>query len=267
MFVIPGILSLGFAAISSGVVVLSARVFAARALIGCGPRVGLGLDQAPWKNISIARKIAFALSGPFACYLLASFLFTASLLADGKPATDSRNMHVWVMPDGPVSTAGIRGGDEIISIDDVPILSWPELTEQVSKHPGTTLRVAVRHRDGTTQVFDVAPGPNAKLGMITQQENDRVGFGSAIASGALAVPRMWITVARSVIAILSGTPATHALAPMIFGSHTARFTIGGAAERVATLVGYYFFVLTILLASVFWPGARWFASTRTTAEK
>ncbi len=257
MFVIPGFISLGLATGASCVVALSARMFAARTLVGGGARVAVGAGHASWLGVSVARKIAFALSGPFACYLLASFLFAASLLLDGKPATDSRNMHVWVLPDGPAATAGISGGDEIISIDDVPALSWPALSDQVGKHPGETLHVAVRHRDGRTQTFDVAPGQNGKLGMVTQQENERVAFGEAISRSALALPRMWIMVSRGVVTRLSGSPA--ALAPMIFGRHSARYTLGGVVELVAILVAYYFFALTILLALIFWPGARWFA--------
>jgi membrane-associated protease RseP (regulator of RpoE activity) len=263
MLVVPGIVSFGMATIAGLGSFFAARFLVARKWVGGGVNVPLGFEHAPWIGASRSRRIAFALTGPLACYALSAILFAASLLVGGKPTIDPSDMHLWVTTDGPAATAGIRGGDEILTIDDASITSWPELIDQIAKHSGEKLRIAVRHRDGQTQSFDVTAGPSGKIGVSPQSKVEKVGIGSAIATGTLAPLRVWITIARNFGKILSDAPDIDAVGP----SARARVTAGGTLELVATLIAYYFLILSTMLSIVFWPGARWFVSTRTTREK
>jgi len=60
-----------------------------------------------------------------------------------------------IRPNGAAENAGIKKGDVILSIDDIPLNSSAELQEQVSKYrPGKKVKVILR-RDGKLKQFDV----------------------------------------------------------------------------------------------------------------
>jgi Do/DeqQ family serine protease len=60
-----------------------------------------------------------------------------------------------IREEGAAKSAGIKKGDVLISIDDVPVNSSAALQEQVSKYrPGETVKVILR-RDGKLKQFDV----------------------------------------------------------------------------------------------------------------
>ena len=56
----------------------------------------------------------------------------------------------------PAEKAGMRAGDEIVSIDGTPIASWMQFVEQVRSSNGRSLHLVVR-RDGTEIPLDITP--------------------------------------------------------------------------------------------------------------
>jgi len=61
-----------------------------------------------------------------------------------------------VMEEMPAFAAGLRAGDQIISIDDHPIRYWKEMQEMVTSSGGKTLRFELR-RQNETLALDITP--------------------------------------------------------------------------------------------------------------
>ena len=60
-----------------------------------------------------------------------------------------------VVPDGPAGRAGLKSGDEVLSIDGFVVNDFRDIAARVSSHPGETLEVRYR-RGGNDQVARIA---------------------------------------------------------------------------------------------------------------
>ena len=67
-----------------------------------------------------------------------------------------------VAPGGPAALAGLRDGDQILSIDDASIGSWADLVRELQARPGETVTMEVQ-RDVRPRTFEV------NLGTVTVQ--------------------------------------------------------------------------------------------------
>ena len=104
--------------------------------------------QPLWKRFLIVG------AGPVFNLLLAYLIFTA-MLATGftifVPEFETILPFVeQVMEDSPAMKAGIKPGDEVLSIEDQGISTWIEMTEIIRKNPGK--RLNVRHREIAQQI-------------------------------------------------------------------------------------------------------------------
>src|SRR3954471_9818530 len=106
-----------------------------------GIRSALGIDRTSWAPVPMRWKIAFALAGPVGCYLSAALFLTAGSFISG---TTENTTTVYVTPNGPAAAAGILDGDKVVAIDDVAVQDWSQLREQVQRHAGLPVRVALR---------------------------------------------------------------------------------------------------------------------------
>jgi regulator of sigma E protease len=70
----------------------------------------------------VAQRAAVIFAGPFMNYLLAIVLLIGVLYFGGEPIFDpDRVAIVHVQPDTPASRAGLKAGDEILSVDGIPV--------------------------------------------------------------------------------------------------------------------------------------------------
>jgi C-terminal processing protease CtpA/Prc len=81
----------------------------------------------------------------------------------GKDDHNGRLFVREVPPGMAAASAGLRDGDEVISIDDVPVgdMSPGEVHQRLEGKVGTKVVLAIS-RDGTTQRIEVIRGPLAK---------------------------------------------------------------------------------------------------------
>ncbi len=116
----------------------------------------------PLPPISAWDKIIVAVAGPLFSFLLA-VAFAVVVYAVGRPTNDDDNSTRigWVIPGGPADKAGLKPGDEIISIDDHPVhrffaatpdsINWRIVTSE-----GDKIRIKYR-RDGKEQIAEAPP--------------------------------------------------------------------------------------------------------------
>ena len=99
------------------------------------------------------RKIAIVAAGPLTNFLFAIIAF-AVVYAAGVPVSTSRIGDV--QKDAAAFEAGMRGGDDIIAINDMEISRWSELVSAISESNGKVLAVVVA-RGGKNFDLSVVP--------------------------------------------------------------------------------------------------------------
>jgi regulator of sigma E protease len=57
-----------------------------------------------------------------------------------------------ILPDGVAAKAGLRGGDEILSVNQVPLNRWDQLVTRVRESPGLPLTLAIKRGGDSFQV-------------------------------------------------------------------------------------------------------------------
>jgi regulator of sigma E protease len=119
-------------------------------------------NAAPLPNISALDKIIVAIAGPLFSFLLA-ISFAVIVWIAGKPAgaTDNSTVVGWAEKTGPAYLAGIRPGDQIISIDDKPVNQFsppsPEsITWRIVSSEGSDIKITFL-RDKVEHVVHVVP--------------------------------------------------------------------------------------------------------------
>jgi regulator of sigma E protease len=116
----------------------------------------------PLPPISALDKIIVAVAGPLFSFLLA-VAFAVVVYWVGRPtnADDNSTRIGWVKPDGPAWNAGLRAGDEILSIDNHPVshfspTSPDSVTWRIVTSQGTNIAIKYR-RDGQEHLAWAVP--------------------------------------------------------------------------------------------------------------
>jgi regulator of sigma E protease len=138
--------------------------------------------KSPW------RRLAIILAGPFANFILCYAILLVAALAFGV-ASDRANQPVVgeVLTASPAAIAGIRPGDRIVAIDDVPITSGKSLVDKIHGSLGKRIDL-VYERNGIRTEVPVTPracpvqvGKNQGcIGFSPVPAYERVGFGRAV---------------------------------------------------------------------------------------
>lgn len=100
------------------------------------------------------QRMAFVIGGPIFNFILAAFIFATMFVFVGVPSTQP--IIGTVAPDWPAATAGLKSGDRIVSINGIPVATWTDLQEAISKNAGTPLDFVV-NRGSTQQVIVITP--------------------------------------------------------------------------------------------------------------
>lgn len=131
---------------------------------------GEDLDDAggpgSFRSKTVWQRMAVVASGPGMNLLLALVLLTGMALAVGVPVGVSNRIGQ-LLPGWPAEQAGLRPGDAIVAINDVPMRDGKEVVDTIHSHPDEDLVLTIR-RDG--RQFTVAVHsrrqPEQKIGLI-----------------------------------------------------------------------------------------------------
>lgn len=146
---------------------------------------------------SVAARFCIVLAGPLFNLLFAVVLFFGLFLAIGVPQPVDTTLVGKVNEGSPAFTAGLKAGDEILSIDGRPTIHWEDVLEGVKRSEGRQLTMAVRRgqdqlslavvpqRDSVKNVFGEEVEQRFMIGIVKDDkvEYQRVGpvqaFGDA----------------------------------------------------------------------------------------
>lgn len=105
----------------------------------------------PFDEIGPLKKIAVSLAGPFANFVLAAVIFSASVGVHG--VTVQVVKVAGTIAGSPAEQAGILAGDQIVSINGNPIHNASDVTVAVLLSPKTQLQMTLDRNGAETQVI------------------------------------------------------------------------------------------------------------------
>jgi regulator of sigma E protease len=109
--------------------------------------------KSPW------RRLAIILAGPFANFVLCYLILLAGALAFGVMSDKTKQPVVGeVVAASPAAIAGIRSGDRIVAIDNLPIVSGKSLVDTIHQALGKKLDLIYERNGARTEVY-VVPRP------------------------------------------------------------------------------------------------------------
>lgn len=94
------------------------------------------------------------LAGPAFNFLFAFVALSMLFAVSGLPYVPTEVGRI--IEGSPAAKAGLKPGDLIVSVNRTPVKRWEELSQQIRRHGGQTLEVAVK-RGGQTLDFKVTP--------------------------------------------------------------------------------------------------------------
>lgn len=161
-------------------------------------------DKGSYANASLLGRVLTIFGGPAANYVFASVVFFFAFLVGGRPVQTPIDApgttQVTVLPGRPAETAKVQSGDRIVEVDTVPVSSWKEMAEQISKHPGQAIPIVVE-RGGQRIALSVTPDNQKGQGKIGVQAVERTEPVSAKEALVLSVKTPPIVVKSQLVGI------------------------------------------------------------------
>lgn len=240
-----GLLGIALIVVLNGAAVLAGRAMAARFLELRGvPRWSLRTSS---KGTALpARKQAFFVAAGFlAAYLVAGFLNAAALRVGGGVVVDPEGLgtRVTAVAGMAADSAGVRAGDQIVSVASEPIVRWAELVSVLRHHAGQTVDLEVK-RGAQELTMPVRISPDGHIGVTALPERRTIGLVEAVEDG-FAMP--WKT-ARSALKSIVSAPSPPA-GPVALAAEAAASERQSYALRFfASLNGMYGLLFALVFA-------------------
>jgi regulator of sigma E protease len=171
---------------------------------------------------SLPRRFLIVCAGPFSNFLTAFVVFSVTFFSFGVDLPIEAPQVGGVVSGMPAQRAGIESGDEVVSIDGMPIKTWEELAERIRASQGQEVRLTVKKAktDQLTEVV-VTPelpssqagsgAPSYVIGIERAFTLETVSLGRAIQLGA---EQTWLwtkLIVDSVVKLIQGEVSTKEL--------------------------------------------------------
>jgi len=182
-----------------------------------------GIKGESWEFMSksIPTRMFVLFAGPLANFLLAIFIF--SITANFTDVVDNRSIVGNVNENTPAQEAGLLPGDQIMSIDDIEVQLWSEMTDLIRSRPLETVTLKIQReneiifkqvtfakRDNPTDNIDEEVGV---LGIViaSQLEWQYAGIFGSLGIGIRQTATITSVIAGTVKSLFSGEESIKAL--------------------------------------------------------
>jgi len=174
---------------------------------------------------SPGKRALIIFAGPIMNLLVAAlaFFLVFSFTGIGRPSTYVGE----VVPGYPAAQSGMRVGDKILKVEDVPISQWQDMVKVVQKRAGMPTKFVIQ-RDTEILTITITPVESRGIGVIGVKSGVavvRLGIGKGMVEAAketVAVTVAWIT---GILGMLLGR-----IAPEISGPVGISQLLGEAAK-------------------------------------
>lgn len=164
------------------------------------------------------KRIAVLIAGAFMNFATGFVIFSFIIYFTGLPQFTDKPVIGSVMVDMPAEHAGIKEGDRIVSIDEVEIHSWQQMTAIVSKNTGEPLEMRIK-RDALLKTITVTPKVDERIGrgligITSSFETIRLGILSSFYEGFKYTVFLIQQIAVSLWLIITGQMVAAVVGPV-----------------------------------------------------
>ena len=167
-----------------------------------------------FKSKTMLEKIWIMSAGVIMNFLLAIFIFSHLTYYNGIDDPDPRAIIGNVYPEFPADSLGLETGDEILSIDNIPISNWETMTKQIQSKPNQQIKINWL-RDGIESHGYLISKSNPQLikdeliemgmiGIMPLLNHRKASFLESISLGVSQTANVLSLTARSLFALAKG---------------------------------------------------------------
>jgi len=151
---------------------------------------GQGHQIAPYNrqfnSKSVGKRAIAIFAGPMMNFILALFIFILLGLLQGTPIDDAKIGEL--LPKGAASTAGLKSGDTVLSIDNKEVSKWAEVVKIVRESPEKELLFEVKRND---EVISIPVTPKAEK--IDNKVNGLIGVYAPVEKNVISSIKYGVT--------------------------------------------------------------------------
>ena len=202
-----------------------------------------------FRSKNTLQKIWIMSAGVIMNLLLAFLIFAHLTYHNGINEPDPRAVVGKVYPEYPAEILGLEEGDEILSINDIPISNWKEMTDEIHSRPEEEIKVSWDHNGiikygsvltkKTQQFIDDNVVELGMIGIIPILNHRETDFMESLSIGFSQTIRFLDLTYRSLMALLKGNVSIKELAGPIMIAKIAGET---ASEGLNALLGLMAFI-------------------------
>lgn len=182
-----------------------------------GEEMGDNEDPLGFNSRSPWEKMLVSFSGPFMNFVLAVVIFILIYAAIGIPQPIEDPIIGRVMDGNPAAEAGLLEGDRVLSVNDIDVSTWNELTAEIAANPeGQILQLDIK-RDSKILTFEMVPiktegNEKPTIGIISSVNYERQSIFTAIKMGFVQTYTMTVMLLQSLWMLISGGASVNDLA-------------------------------------------------------
>jgi regulator of sigma E protease len=165
-----------------------------------GEEVDPNLERISFAHKPVGKRFLIVFAGPSSNLFWAFVIFTITFASFGVNLPLNIPKIGAVQAGWPAEKAGLQPGDEVLSIDGVPVNTWEDMAKQIQQSQGHEAHLSVKKADGSTAELAVLPelrddptaGEGAKkyaIGITPAAEVKTVSLGEAV---WLGVEQTWL---------------------------------------------------------------------------
>lgn len=197
-----------------------------------------GIREDSFFSKTVGQRALFVLGGPAVNFGLALVLFAIALAVFGAllPTLTVGE----VLPNYPAEAAGVKPGDVLVSVDQVALTGWQDLTGYVRARPGKPLTLTVRRGErllqfGMTVALDQSTG-SGMIGISPEFTRVKLEPAAALKEGVVQTWSVISALVHGLLLMLARKVKPDLLGPVSMGQIVVEATRAGT-ESLAYTVG------------------------------
>jgi regulator of sigma E protease len=204
-------------------------------------------DRAAYANQSAWRRFLVILAGPAMNYAFAVVVAALMLASFGFREAEPRAVVGEVVAGGAAERAGVRSGDEILSVDGRPIATWEALVAEVVAHPNRPATLSVRRGTAPPVTLVATPddvGGRGRLGIGQATREVRAGPAQAVVAAVRITNQRAGDILGGLGQMLTGRQRAELRGPIGIAQEMARSARAGVAPFI-TIVWFISIALAL----------------------
>lgn len=176
-----------------------------------GPEVS---DPRGFNRQPLSKRMGVIAAGSGMNFLLAILLFILTFMVLGLPA--DRNVIGRVEPGMPAAQAGLKPGDKVLMINDIPVNSWSGMVELINQHPEAEISLLIERQGQQRRLtLTTTKDPDTGVGLIgIGPVWERQGLWRSITLGFRQSVAITVLIITSLVQMVTGQVAPDVVGPV-----------------------------------------------------